>query len=184
MEYQYHSRMRWTEGVNTDHKIELNLDVLFDKILGSRNIEAQLALNENAIRTKIANVVLGEILPSIIHDTGMESDVPGFLEVKGNIKSNNNASVGVPTRRDTQLMVDNRMNISMNLHTSRPVNAIQALHGDRAGVAAEIANSVMKMLKKAVLNVDETRSSINTRYKNNTFIEFDHTVEESSSDFN
>jgi hypothetical protein len=176
--------MRWTNGVDTNHQIDLNLNLILEKILPSKDLSLRLHTQSEQVRKEIANLVLGQILPKIIQNTGLEYQTSSDLNVKTNIENNSQASVGIPTLPSTMLMIKNRIHLVLDLKADKPVNAMQALYRNRAAVAIEIANQVMKFLYQAVLNIDEERSSADFSIDGNQFTKLNHKIKKSSADLN
>jgi hypothetical protein len=186
MEYQAKSRLRWSNGEHTDHKIDLDLDLLVSDILkSSTNIEARLQANEQGIREEIFQLVLAKILPRIIADTGVDSRQPeGNMSTKGHSSTESQAEVGKPTKKETSLYIRDRIHMVLDLTTDRPVNAIQALYANRGGVASEISNEVMKMLKRSVLKTHDEETETSWSISDNQLKSLDHRAKKSSSERN
>ncbi len=182
LDYEFSSDMKWTDGVKTDHTVDLDLDLALENILPSDNLVLRLHTQDAEIRREIADLVLGKVLPKIVQQTGLEYETPGYLHVQAHLDNRSKGSVGIPTLPHTTLMIQNKMRIVMDLHANRPVNAIQALYGNRANVAVEVANQVMKFLKRAVLGISEEQSHTDQSYKGDKFEKLDHKVKRSISD--
>lgn len=166
MDYKFSSEMDWSKGVSTDHEVELDLNLALDKILPFHNLALRLQADEHQVRKEIADVVLRHILPKIIKDTSLEHTTPGHLRIEANSKSHSRESVYIPTLPQNMLMFRGRLQIVMNLKANKPVNAIQALYGNRLNVATDIANMIVRSLKTAIFKRDideETHTSTSSK---------------------
>lgn len=186
MEYQYSSDMRWTNGVGEKHSIELDLDLAVVEILKSnKNIALRLKADEQRIREEVFTLVTEQILPKIIEDTGIDSRQPdGHMSIHAHSKIHSQAEIGIPTRQNTSLYIRDRMRMVFDITTSRAVNAIQALYANRGGVASDIANEIVKLLKKAVLNVHDRETHTSWSVSGNQLRSLNHKIEGSSADGN
>ena len=186
MNYKFSSRMGWSNGKNTDHQIDLDLDLLVSDILQSnRNLETRLITSEQTIREEVFKLVAEEIVPKIIKDTGVDATQPeGHVKVKANSKIYNQATVAIPTQQDTSLYIRDRMHVALHISTDRPLTAVQALAANKNGLAANITTEVMRLIKNAVLNVHEEETEHSSVMINNKAESITHKVKKSSSDRN
>lgn len=185
MKYNCSSDISWTTGIKATHEIYLELDLEISEILHSAfNIEIRFQALESQIRHEVFTLCVEQIVPPIIQDTGVNAHTDGDLHVDTHSKVHNQAQVRIPTRDDTSLYIRDKMHLRMTLVTDRSVNAIQALSATRGGLAAEITNEVMRLLKIAVLNVDDKSVGSSWSVSENTVESFAAKVKKSSADGN
>lgn len=180
------SDMKWTDGEGEIHTIELDLDLTIAEILASNiDIASRLMIGEKGIREEIFRLVTEQILPKIIEDADLNFQQPeGHMHVDAHSKIHSQAEVGIPTRPDTSLRIRDRMRIIFDIRTSCPVNAIQAFYANRGGVASDIANEIVKLLKKGVLKVHDKETESTWSVSGNRLQSFDHNIQKSSVDEN
>lgn len=186
MKHEFRYKVNWPNGEANDHTINLDLDVTISDILRSnRNIKERLIADEQGIRAEIFRMVAEEIVPQIIEGTLVDTNQPiEHIKSSSKYKMHNESEVGVPTRSDTSLFIRNRMRMVLDINTNHPVNAIQALHASRGGVAAEITTSIMRHLKKVVLKESEEDTTQDWKLSGNRVESFKHKVNKSSRDKN
>ncbi len=186
MNYEFTSDMEWPKGVNTSHTINIDLDITVSNVLRSaRNIKVRLITREQEVRKEIFTLVVGEIIPKIINETGLDATHPeGKMSVNAKSKIESRAQVGIPTREDTFLFVRDQEKIVLEITADRPVNAMQAMYANRGGLATDITNHLVKILKRAVLKTRDEKTETDFLLSGNEVVSFDFKLKKSSSDGN
>ncbi len=149
--------LRWQPGIiGTTHTLNLKLGVTASEFLTGGNPVLELATRSAGIRAEIATAFINGHMPGIIASTGEDTFVEGKLETETVTRWKARTSLhrdgpGAP-------VVDAAMDIAIQIDTSRPVTAIQALAASRSAVAGNVAECLVGKLKQEFLGTDETRS--------------------------
>jgi hypothetical protein len=152
--------MQWDKRQDTNHKIELDLDVALTDFLHSKNIAAELTMKEKEIRKEIFLVVLNQILKKIVEDTGVSYDFEGQVHAKHHVDTHGHASFEKPKVEGETFVIRDRLKMVMNIETNRPLNAMQAIRASNHGIATAITDDILHHLKRKFLGI--TKSSTTT----------------------
>jgi len=160
----------WSAGIDTQHSLELNLDVdVGGFLMGKTNnqVIVEISLHEKVVRQKIFQIFAENVVPYIFesHDIFVEgilnSDVD--TEWKSAWKIDN----------DEGIVVRNKVHILLAIQTDRPVTSPQAAYANRGGLASTLTHVVMCALKKNFLGIDSATSEDNISMRNNSVLKYD-----------
>jgi hypothetical protein len=159
------SDLRWQPGViGTKHTLNLKLGLTASEILTTDEPALELATRSAAIRAEIAAAFIDGHMPGIIAGTGEDTFVEGRLNTE--TATQWKARTAMWRGGDTGVSVDAAMDIAIQIDTSRPVTAIQALAAARSAVAGNVAECLVGKLKQELLGIGSTESTSTNRILN------------------
>lgn len=168
MKSKYKWELDWESNTSFDHKIHLDIDLELREILRGQNVSVLLATEKDSVRKAVTALVAEQILPQIIKGTGVPSSLPiGIV----NYEFENDVKGGAVISEDKEaggisVSVRDRMKIVMNIQGDRPMNAIQALRANIAGMADVIVNDIMIHLAHKYLGMTQHEIDSSVRLRN------------------
>ena len=159
MHINYSTHTEWPKTVANKHEIKLDLDLAVSNFIKTKNVAVELTTRETDFRREIHEIVVAQIIPEIVTQTGINGEPPeGRTKTKWNIDYKSSREIEEPKKRDESLIVRSKLKMVLQLTSDRPVNAMQALYGARAGVAASIADDIIAGLKFKYLGIKSTKT--------------------------
>ncbi len=175
MDWHFEYTNRWTNGVATQHQVDLTLDLHLENFLDQPDFVLELLTNEMGIRRKICDLVVGKIVRQLVDESGLDATLSEeMLSTHAHQSCENNMEIGIPTCPHLVFYVRNQMHLSLTLDSSRPVNAMQALYAIRGGVATAIADNIITPLKRRFLRVDDSETHTECSVSGDTVTDIKH----------
>lgn|SRR3989338_2170002 len=177
----YHSKANWQNHIGKKHSLSLDLDVAASDFIKSRDVVLELTIREEEFKKEIHQLVIAQIIPQIIADSGVDGKLPeGNFKTEWNINSSSDRSVDKPIQIGESVTVRSKLNLILNLKSDRSVNAMQALNNARAGVAGTLADDIISALKFTYLGITSTDTDTQSHTSGDAIIDFST---KSKSDF-
>ncbi len=176
MENKYKYNVKWDKGHEkaTDHKLNIDLDLALSNFIGSKNVAAELVRNEGKIRREIFELIVENLVPTIVSGTGHDGSMPmGELRTKSKSNHESEWKIEEPKIEGESIVFRNRMKIVMNIQTDRPVDAIQALQNSDHGLANIVTNDVIFSLKQRYLGVVHDKTHTKSQDRNDMVTGYD-----------
>ncbi|MBU0727508.1 hypothetical protein KKA95_02380, partial [Patescibacteria group bacterium] len=144
----------WKKITQTEDIVELELDLTLSDFMRSAEAVDILRNNREILRKTIFDLIVTQIVPKIIADTGQPSTVPDELNTDSVINSENKWSLSESPTED--IISSNRMKIQISLSSDRSVNPITALNTARGNLAANITDGIVNNLAYRYLGEDSS----------------------------
>jgi hypothetical protein len=174
MERDYAFDAEWDKpGVDTNHKLDLQLDLTLSRLLEGRDLATELRLNEGSVRREIQKMAIEDLIPSIIRSSGKIGHLPeGTSRVKTNIDTNSKWKTSESNEARSSLTYRSKMQIVLDMNTDRAMNAMQALNLSKPNLAANITDTVIADLKSKYFGTEKTQTRSETRTANGKLIDY------------
>jgi hypothetical protein len=173
MKFTNLSTIRYDNGVKRDHNIEMDFDLSIEDFLRGKNLPLQLAQNERELRMQLFDIVLNQILPKAIKDTGLPSQIEGKWHSKSDAQIDNDWAISESTIPSESVRMRNKMKIVLDITVDKPSNAMQAIQAANQTVAAQVTDNIMNALKHRFLKQSSSTTETRTAEKNGKLIQFD-----------
>ncbi len=174
MEHKYNFHSEWENGTKKDHRLEVDIDLTLSNIFHGKDIVTELVTNESAVRREITEIVVHQLIPHMIENSGLIGHAPeGKTHYKSHSDTHSQWKIDEPPKDQGSLSIRSKMQILLEIKSDRAVNAMQALNGNPGALASAITDDIIFSLKQKYLGIKKHKTSSQMRTSDGKVMHYD-----------